>query len=158
MAQCITGASHRGQLCRLHCLASLTASQGRSLQLAVQALQFYKRVQELPEYNDKELWTKIAECHEALGSQEDMVAMYEAIMQDNSFPAAIQHDAAVALTHLHLDAGNTVAAEQVRRCRTILRLMMQHPSMSLQRCMHCVSICNVQPYFPLYCAHTAYKQ
>lgn len=86
----------------------------------MQALQFYKRVQELPEYNDKELWTKIAECHEALGSQEDMVVMYEAIMQDISFPAAIQHDAAVALTHLHLDAGDTMAAEQVRCCPTTI--------------------------------------
>ena len=83
----------------------------------MQALQFYKRVQELPEYNDKELWSKVAECYEALGTQEDMVGMYEAIMHDNSFPAAMQHDAAVALTHLHLDAGNTVAAEQVCRCR-----------------------------------------
>lgn len=81
--------------------------------LAMQALQFYRRVQELPDYNDKELWNKIAECYEALGDQEGMVAVYEAIMQDNSFPAATQHDAAVALTHLHLDAGDTLAAEQV---------------------------------------------
>ncbi|KAL3150393.1 hypothetical protein ABBQ32_000232 [Trebouxia sp. C0010 RCD-2024] len=83
------------------------------LQHAEEALQFYKRVQELPEYNDKELWSKIAECHEALGSEEEMVAMYEAIMQGSTFPAALQHDAAVALTHLHLDAGDTLAAEQV---------------------------------------------
>lgn len=88
----------------------------------MQALQFYKRVQELPEYNDKELWTKIAECHEAIGSQEEMVEMYEAIMQDNSFPAAIQHDAAVALTHLHLDASNTVAAEQVCWCKATTQI------------------------------------
>lgn len=47
-----------------------------------------------------------------------MVAMYEAIMQGSTFPAALQHDAAVALTHLHLDAGDTLAAEQVRCCCT----------------------------------------
>ena len=79
----------------------------------MQALQFFQRVQELPDYNDKELWSKIAECHEAIGSQDDLVNMYEGIMQDSSLPSAIQHDAAVALTHLHLDAGDTLAAEQV---------------------------------------------
>ena len=99
----------------------------------MQALQFYKRVQELPEYNDKELWSKIAECHEALGTQEDMVAMYEAIMQDDTFPAAIQHDAAVALTHLHLDSGDTVAAEQVCWYRTMPRYMIKHSCMSLHQ-------------------------
>lgn len=94
----------------------------------LQALQFYRRVQELPEYNDKELWSKIAECHDSLGNQGDIVAMYEEIMQDNTFPAAVQHDAAVALTHLHLDAGDTLAAEQVhttgalKRCCRAFRL------------------------------------
>ena len=92
-----------------HCLQDLHPC------VALQALQFYRQVQELPDYNDKELWNKIAECYEALGDQEGMITMYEAIMQDNSFPAATQHDAAVALTHLHLDAGDTLAAEQVCR-------------------------------------------
>ena len=98
------------------CVTSSRAALLQPLWFALLALQFYKRVQELPEYNDKELWSKIADCHEALGTEEEMVTMYEAIMQGSTFPAALQHDAAVALTLLHLDAGDTLAAEQVRCC------------------------------------------
>ena len=79
----------------------------------LQALVFYKRAQQLPDYNNTELWGKMADCHQLLGDSEEMVSMYEAVMQDSNCPAWKQSDAALALTRLHLDAGDTLAAQQV---------------------------------------------
>lgn len=79
----------------------------------MQALLFYKRVQELPDYNNAELWGKLGECQHMLGNSEDMVSMYEAVMQDSKCPAWKQSEAALALAQLHLDAGATLAAQQV---------------------------------------------
>jgi len=79
----------------------------------MQALIFYKHVQELPDYNNAELWGKIAECQQALGNSQELVFMYEAVMQDQLCPAWKQSEAALALAQLHLDAGATLAAQQV---------------------------------------------
>lgn len=79
----------------------------------VQALVFYKRVQELPDYNNTELWSKIAECQKALGNPQGLVSMYEGVMQDEHCPAWKQNEAALALAQLHLDTGATLAAQQV---------------------------------------------
>ncbi|KAL0053282.1 hypothetical protein WJX82_003692 [Trebouxia sp. C0006] len=83
------------------------------LQHAEEALIFYKHVQELPDYNNTELWGKIAECQQALGNSQELVSMYEAVMQDQLCPAWKQSEAALALAQLHLDAGATLAAQQV---------------------------------------------
>ena len=80
---------------------------------AAQALLFYKRIQELPDYNSTELWGKIGECQHILGNDEEMISMYEAVMQDRECPAWKQSEAALALAQLHLDAGATLAAQQV---------------------------------------------
>jgi len=79
----------------------------------LQALIFYKHVQELPDYNNTELWGKIAECQQALGNSQELVSMYEAVMQDEFCPGWKQSEAALALAQLHLDAGATLAAQQV---------------------------------------------
>ena len=79
----------------------------------MQALIFYKHVQELPDYNNTELWGKIARCQQALGKSQELVSMYEAVMQDELCPAWKQSEAALALAQLHLDAGATLAAQQV---------------------------------------------
>ena len=81
--------------------------------IIMQALIFYKHVQELPDYNNTELWGKIAECQQALGNSQELVSMYEAVMQDQLCPAWKQNEAALALAQLHLDAGATLAAQQV---------------------------------------------
>ena len=47
----------------------------------VQALLFYKRVQELPEYNSTQLWGKIGQCQRLLGNDQELVSMYEGVMQ-----------------------------------------------------------------------------
>ena len=47
----------------------------------VQALQFYKRVQELPDFNSTQLWGKIGQCQLLLGNDQEMVSMYEGVMQ-----------------------------------------------------------------------------
>ena len=47
----------------------------------VQALLFYKRVQELPDYNSTQLWGKIGQCQRLLGNDQEMISMYEGVMQ-----------------------------------------------------------------------------
>lgn len=54
-----------------------------SLLVCMQALGFYKRVQEWPDFNDASLWGKVANCQKALGDEEEMVSIYEAVMQDD---------------------------------------------------------------------------
>ena len=81
--------------------------------MVMQALLFYKRVQELPDYNIPQLWSKTAECQTQLGLEQEMVAMYEGVMQDSSCPAWKQSEAALALAQVHIDAGHMLAAQQV---------------------------------------------
>ncbi|DBB12946.1 TPA: hypothetical protein ACH3X3_005694 [Trebouxia sp. C0006] len=94
-------------------LCLTVAEELLQLQHAEEALIFYKHVQELPDYNNTELWGKIAECQQALGNSQELVSMYEAVMQDQLCPAWKQSEAALALAQLHLDAGATLAAQQV---------------------------------------------
>ena len=39
-------------------------------------------MQELPDHNDASLWGKVAECNRVLGDEEEMISVYEAIIQD----------------------------------------------------------------------------
>ncbi|KAA6423612.1 MAG: hypothetical protein FRX49_06672 [Trebouxia sp. A1-2] len=94
-------------------LCLTVAEELLQLQHAEEALIFYKHVQELPDYNNTELWGKIARCQQALGKSQELVSMYEAVMQDELCPAWKQSEAALALAQLHLDAGATLAAQQV---------------------------------------------
>ncbi|DBA78961.1 TPA: hypothetical protein ACH3X1_008835 [Trebouxia sp. C0004] len=94
-------------------LCLTVAEELLQLHHAEEALVFYKHVQELPDYNNTQLWGKIAECQQALGNSQELVSMYEAVMQDELCPAWKQSEAALALAQLHLDAGATLAAQQV---------------------------------------------
>ncbi|KAL0034582.1 hypothetical protein WJX79_009149 [Trebouxia sp. C0005] len=56
-------------------LCLTVAEELLQLQHAEEALIFYKHVQELPDYNNTELWGKIARCQQALGKSQELVSI-----------------------------------------------------------------------------------